>query len=640
MAAHQRPLPGVGDPHRLVQVRRRLGEVVAPRVRLADQRHQRAAPVAVRAVLQPLLCPRDRRRRVAPAHGLVRRPRVPPERAGRLPRALEVLRQHHRVALACALEPLGREPVPRRAVRVREHRVRRLAHQRVAEAELGLVPEALLPRPRDDLLLGQVLQPALHVPAADERRHAALVERLPEHARRAEHAPRLHVEPLEARLHHREHRLGQGGLLLRPGLGRGADQLLQVERVPVGAVHDGLHRRVVNALAEHLPDEPLPRLAPQLAEVDPRDVAPGPEPREDLAHLRPGEREHHERLGAEVLERGVDELHRRQVAPLQVLEHQDDGPRRALGAEELLERPADLLAEAHRVEARGARGGLGREGHAHHLAEHRRHALALARPVPEHPRAELALPDVERLAIADAARAAEGVREHPERRAGAHRVALAEEQLRPTPLVAQPAEDLVPEPRLSHPRRRRHHHRARQSLLHAARERRREQRHLVLPPHARRRLAEQRPLHVELVPLSAEDLPAARAGREVEAQGEQPAHHVVDDDRAALRVEQAHGPLDHLAHRQPRRDAAARDDGERRPGHELAHAERTARRPRGEVGRRARARHGDEPHPVREDLDPRLVARDRCACGARVSAWWRFPEDEAHDPPLRRRDLE
>ena len=44
---------------------------------------------------------------------------------------------------------------------------------------------------------------------ASERDDAAAPERLPEDARGAEHAPRLGLERLEARLHHREHGLGQ-----------------------------------------------------------------------------------------------------------------------------------------------------------------------------------------------------------------------------------------------------------------------------------------------------------------------------------------------------------------------------------------------------------------------------------------------
>src|SRR5436305_967048 len=67
----------------------------------------------------------------------------------------------------------------------------------------------------DDLPGGELPQPLAHpgsvLRVAEERRHALDPEHLPEHARRAEQAPRLVVERAEPRLDHGHHRLRQLG---------------------------------------------------------------------------------------------------------------------------------------------------------------------------------------------------------------------------------------------------------------------------------------------------------------------------------------------------------------------------------------------------------------------------------------------
>src|SRR5262249_19777525 len=138
---------------------------------------------------------------------------VPADRAARLAAALEVVREHYRVALARALEPLGRQLVAERAVRVGEHRVRGLAEERVAECVLLLARELRLAAAEDELALDEARERVAdrHVVllAAEERGHAALPERLAEDARRAQDEARRRLEALEARLRHRDDRVRQ-----------------------------------------------------------------------------------------------------------------------------------------------------------------------------------------------------------------------------------------------------------------------------------------------------------------------------------------------------------------------------------------------------------------------------------------------
>jgi hypothetical protein len=70
-------------------------------------------------------------------------------------------------------------------------------------------------------------------------------------------------------------------------------------------------------------------------------------------HLGAAEREHQEGELLELVDHRVDEAHGRQVAPVQVLQHEQHRLRGALGAEEVLPGEADLVAHEPRVPARG-----------------------------------------------------------------------------------------------------------------------------------------------------------------------------------------------------------------------------------------------------------------------------------------------
>src|SRR5262249_22831089 len=155
------------------------------------------------------------------------------------------------------------------------------------EDELLLAGEAPFAAALDELALGEVREPVderARLRAAEERREPTAPEDLAEDARRAKDAPHLGIERLEARLHHREDRLGERVAL---AVGHCADQLLEIERVPRGALDEHRHARGRHVRPEHLADELLARALRELRELDLRHRTAAPEAGEDLHDLRP-----------------------------------------------------------------------------------------------------------------------------------------------------------------------------------------------------------------------------------------------------------------------------------------------------------------------------------------------------------------
>ena len=65
-------------------------------------------------------------------------------------------------------------------------------------------------------------------------------------------------------------------------------------------------------------------LVGEAAEAKLGEAALGPEVREQPCDLGPREREHHERAVGEVARGGVDELDAREIAPVEILEDEQD----------------------------------------------------------------------------------------------------------------------------------------------------------------------------------------------------------------------------------------------------------------------------------------------------------------------------
>ena len=318
-------------------------------------------------------------------------------------------------------------------------------------------------------------------------------------------------------------------------------------------------------------------LARELAEADLLDAALGPELREELVHLGAREREHHAAADREVAQRRVDELHRGQVAPVQVLEHEQHGLRRALGARGSPRRrgasgrPSACASLPRRAElARSRRRGTARR-RARRGTRRRAAPRAAATWRATRARSLRGAPSSGSPSRMPAARRS-AWREHAERRAGAHRIAAADPDLDGLAARCERARGtrgggaILPTPGGAG-----HEHRARDGLVDALVEDRLER--ARARARGRRtasacRAACARPRDLA---LAAEHRARLRLAH-VEARVEQPRGDLVEaDERGRPRArpgaigEQARGAIDRLADGQaPGALAAARGQRDRR----------------------------------------------------------------------------
>ena len=533
-----------------------------------------------------------------------------------------------------SFEPLRAELVAEPLVVVGEHRVSGLAHDRVAEGELLFAREAALFAAHEHLALHQLAEPADDVRRfrgrAEERLDAPAPERSAEDARRAEEAARVVLHVFEARAHHREDGAGHLGAA---AVGLRADQLLEEEGVSACLIDDPREGLGGLAVAEDVAREALARAARQLRQRELHDVRPLEQGGERGERAGPREREDEERLLAALAEEGLDHLRRRHVAPVHVLEHEEQRRLAALGLDEILPGAAHLIAHQHGVAARVAELGapLVGEGDADDLAQELRDPKVIRRGHrAAHAGDELASLDVGRLVVAEICGAAEDLRDHPEGGLVAHRIAARD----PHVGAARDAEEqLREEARFPAAGRRGHDHRARHGLRGALRERRLEERQLALAAHEGRRPAEERARRL-LALLEPEQQRSVRVLPERGAPAEERRRHVVDADArrgvpaiaqasplrrrpslrrggALLGAHEARGALEGLADPLAAGDLAApRHEAHRRGGELRAEAQRALRRDEGLILRRAAPRDDREHGAVREPLHARAVGRE------------------------------
>jgi hypothetical protein len=290
-------------------------------------------------------------------------------------------------------------------------------------------------------------------------------------------------------------------------------------------------------------------------------------------HRGAPEREHEQRPLGEGAQRPIHVAHGGQVAPVQVLEHEDHRVGLALVGEEVLERTLHLVAHEPRVLARSGQlhavGGL--ERHAHELAEELGHALPHGRGHSQaHALQHLELAPLDGLALVHAEQAVQGRGEQAERGAGPHRVAARDDDGGAGIVRFEPAQQLVAEPRLSHAGRAGDEDHLRARLGHTRLVERLEQPELHVAAHTRGGAAEQR-AHGRVGVALAREQQALGVATHHEAGLDERGGGVVESNgggrgRGVALPQQQHGPIDDLAHRQAPGDHAAAG------GHRHAHA--------------------------------------------------------------------
>ncbi|XXU90228.1 hypothetical protein WMF21_21305 [Sorangium sp. So ce1099] len=198
-----------------------------------------------------------------------------------------------------------------------------------------------------------------------------------------------------------------------------------------------------------LPMRPLGSAPAELGEADLLHVALRPELGEQVVDLRSPQSDHQERFIAELAQRGVDELDRWQIAPVQIVEGEQHRARGALGADEMLEGQPHLLGHDGRGRPRRAeqRALVVRERRAGQLAQERGHPRPiLLRDAQRGAVHELLPAHLQRLAFPHSHRIAQGRREQREGRACAQRIAPPEPHRDAVAAPLDRAKQLVQEP--------------------------------------------------------------------------------------------------------------------------------------------------------------------------------------------------
>ena len=533
----QGPLGGVlGDVREGVQgIALRLRVVALPLAGFGlDQAQGRGLRVGG-ASAQPEHGAFDRGAEIVAAEGLEGGAPVVGHGALRLSASSVVGGEGQRLALAGLLEPRGGEAMTPTAIRVCEGCVGRVPDEAAPELELALPGEARAQSLIDDLLFDE--EPEHGVEAAheaigpDQLLHSANPEALPEHARRPEHAASVAVELLEPRLRQQQDPIGDAVAALAR---LGAQQLLQPEGVALGPLDDAVGDDGLHLGAEDLAHEVRAGAPGQPAQAELGDAALAPQLGEQLVDLRASQDHDHERVLGQVAQRRVDELHRGQVAPVEVIQDEHRGVVRALGGEPILERPEDLISPQHRVLARGAQLRVHVvEGRADQLADELRDAAQLRGwdDLPQ-PLLELVAPSRQGLAVGDVARPLDGLDQDGERGPDAHRIAPAPQDLDGGVAPTQLACELVGEARLADAGGARHEHDVRDALVLALVEGGTEQAELSLAPYAAGLPPQHRTRRLEGLPRTPQQEPEVR-GAHVEARVEQRGRGLVDPDRAA-----------------------------------------------------------------------------------------------------------
>jgi hypothetical protein len=378
----------------------------------------------------------------------------------------------------------------------------------------------------------------------------------------------------------------------------------------------------LSAAGRTLAHQPLAGAPRDLAQPHLLQPALAPQRRKEVVQLGPPDGDHQEGPIGGDAQRAVDQLHRRQIAPLQIVEHDDQRLRRGLGEDEVLEGAPHVVAHQHRIAARRPQlhAGIAGGGDADHLAEELGHPLRLlGGQVAGHPRAQLGGAHGGRLTVEQRGGLAQRGDDEAEGRTGAHRIAARHPHLDGrvgrAGARAQLVEELTPETRLADAGGTGEQHHARHRLGDALLVQRHQRRQLALAADEGCRLAQQGPGGLGLRPLAAQRQ-AERVAADVEARVEQTGGDLVETHRhgaalgrLAVGAQQRRRGVDDLAERQPRaQHRAAGGHRHRGVGHHLAHVQRAAGSAHRQIAGPARRHQHGRDRAVEQRLDPRAGA--------------------------------
>ena len=325
--------------------------------------------------------------------------------------------------------------------------------------------------------------------------------------------------------------------------------------------------------------------------------------------VRPADREDHEGSFGQLTKSPIDVRHRRRVAPVSVLEDQEDGTPAAHARDEIRPGGAHLVAHDDRVAAGGAEREARSvvEGHGGELADELRDPPHLAGGDSLRDEIlELVPADGDRLEVDDLRRAPHRGGEQDERRPGVHRIAPALEHARAVGAFVHALDELVTDSRFAEPRRGREEHGPGSGVFDALVERAEDRGDLLVPADARGRLSEQQARRARSGAL-LEELAPCRSARDLEAAVDEAGRDVVDSNprgRGRRCAEEPDRAIDDFPEAAVSAELGApRREGDGKLGGGASHGERASRGVRRPVGgARLALEDGDDRGP--EELDP------------------------------------
>lgn len=533
----------------------------------------------------------------------------------RLIAAIEMFGEHLGGGFARFFQPDADLAVADPAIVERQQGIGRFAEKGVPEGIFGIGREAAGPAAFDQL---ELLQPGQGLEGdsltgsgfdapAEQRGDTPLPKGLPENARRPQDPPQLGFEAFKTHLNHGQHGFRQR---FRATVGARAGQLFEEK---------GIARRMFDQTIDFAGggrrtqpglDQLGGRPSSERAQWHGGERAPGPQIGETFEGFRSPGGEHAEGLPAELVERGIEGLDARQIAPVEILEHQEKGLLARFGGEQVEPGAAQLIAHQLGIAAGGAQGGrfavfVG--GGPDQLAEEKCDPVAggvVEMPRQTHPQLEVA--QGRRLVVAQGRGMAESGGEQAEGGGGRERVGAAEPDFGVVLLVFEKSHQLGEQSRFAAAGRRGDQQGPRFGVEEHVFGQALQERHFPLATDKRGKRAEHRPQARKPGVLFAQGQ-AVFVAAENETGVEQTGGDFVETHEAGIvagNAQQAGGAIDDVADRQAsgHRGATGGEGGGHRAG-DAVQGEGTAGGEHGAVGGHAGTADGDHYGTVGEGLD-------------------------------------
>ncbi len=296
-------------------------------------------------------------------------------------------------------------------------------------------------------------------------------------------------------MQHREHGVGKLARLRGRSIGfeHASDELLEVEGVAVGSLDDSSDDGVGHVGSERCAREPFGRAPRESPEPNLLEVRVAEKLGKEIVDFGAREGEHHEPALRERGERATDVGDAGRIAPMQILEDEQNHASLALRPEPALERPTEPVAHHARIEPRRSQF-LARRAARRSVDEKRDEGarrISFGDSELHESRGEPGGARFLSIALANAERIAHELADEAERRAGRHRIASRRENARAFPR-SNARRKLVTQTALPRSGGRRHENGAGHVLGLAFGEGRFEKRELLFTTDARRALSEQR----------------------------------------------------------------------------------------------------------------------------------------------------